>query len=371
MKSLRFLSAIVRLLLFTAVVCTASGLPPVPVALALTLISLVPLPKGVALTAINVTSINTTLGAYLREYADVLVTEMLLNQNFEDRVEIWDDCTDEVPLPSLTISDLVKPGNVTAFAPAGNELTFKARNLKVRDAKVDLLLYPAQLHKTWLGMYRKKGKGDDVMDLPFEAFIMQYIIQKVKENVHLLALYKGSYNAAGTTPGATMNGFLTIIANEITATNITPITTGVITSANVSSKLFLVYDGLGEAYKSNETQMLVSPTIFDWYVRQFNPLTNATIVATDTAGLDKTPKLNRVGLHGTNCVVVREPGLAGSQRIITTPKANMVFGTDSISDMAEIRVQEFERSLKLMMDFRIGAEFKEIHSRALAVNEQA
>lgn len=370
MKPVRALFALLTIALLSAVFSTITGVSPGIISVGLIAISLIPTPQGALLTAIKVTDLNTKLGAYLRDYKEVLIAEMLLNQPFENDLEVWDDVTDEVPMPNLSISDLVKPGLDPTFSATADALSFDARTLKVRDAKVDLLLVPTALHKTWLGKFRTK-KGKDVFDMPFEQFVMNYIIEKVQENIHLKALFKGVYNASGTTPTDTMNGFLKIIADEITATKITPIVTGVITSANVADKLLAVYDGLGEAYKQGRTQASVSPQIFDWYARKFSPLHNASIVASDVSGLAEMPLMNALPLHGTNCIIKRQAGLAGSQRIIITPRENMVFGTDSMSDFNNIEVQRFDRTLKLLMDFRIGAQFKEIQANALAVNEQA
>lgn len=125
----------------------------------------------------------------------------------------------------------------------------------------------------------------DPFDMPFEAFIMQQIATKVKENLHLQGVYRGVYNAAGTTPIATMDGFLTLIAAAITATDIAPVVTGAVTADNVIDKAELVYDSLGEGYKNVPTQMIVSPTIFDWYGRKYRSLYNGSPLYT---GIKKT-----------------------------------------------------------------------------------
>lgn len=335
--------------------------------------AIMPKVANAAMSSISITDLNTELGAYLRENKDILIADTLLDVPFEDKFEVWDDVKDEAPMPSLSITNIVKPGlDKTTFSPTANALAFGARILKVRDCKVDLTLVPQVLEKTWLGYKNRKGSGgENQFQMPFEEFIMRHIIAKAKEDIHLNAIYRGAYNAAGTTPGATMDGLLEIISDEITATNLTATVTGAITSANVNEKLLLVYDALGEAYKNKPTQMLVNPTIFDWYVRQYNPIVNSSLVRNDVNGLATTPLLNSFPLFGTNCVLKREAGLGASQRVICTPMENMVYGVDSMSDSGDIMTQVHDRTIRLYIDFKSGVNFKQVNDDCLTVSDQA
>lgn len=310
-------------------------------------------------SSIDISELATKLGAYFREHRDIMVSEALLSDDFRNRFELMDGVGDELPLPNLSIVDIVKPADPVNFTPTSNALKFGARTLKVRGMKVDLLLVPEVLMKTWLG---KLKKVDDITQLPFEAFILDYIAQKVRENIYLKAIYGGVYNAAGTTPGATMNGYLKIIADEITATNITAIVTGATTATNVIDNLEKVYDALGESYKNMSTEIKVNPQIFDWYNRRYRTLYGAN---NNYDGM----KMGRIPLDGTSCEIVREPGLGTSGRLIATPKENMVLGVNG-SDMT-FDFQKFDRTIKILGDFKAGVEFKQIHARALAVNDQA
>ena len=318
------------------------------------------LANGLMYTAIDLTDLATALGAYHREHRDQLVSEILLDEDFTSDLNVMDDVTDELPLPNLGIEDLTKPADPTAFSPTSNALKFGARVLKVRGIKVDLLLIPQVLEKSWLG---KMKKSSDPMDMPFEKFIMNYINSKITEELRLRSIYKGVYDAEGTTPDDTMNGFLKLIADEITATNIAPITTGVISSSNVVTKLELVYDGLGEAYKSKPTIMKVSPTIFDWYNRKYR-----TDFGQNQDYKGMTTSKRRL-LDGTMCELVREPGLTGSQRVICSQVENFVYGVDSGSGY-NLDVQKFDRSLKILIDLKAGVQFAQVQANALAVNEQ-
>jgi hypothetical protein len=378
-KAIKLIAALFFTLLSCAMFFTAIGSPQLAIpafALSVVVFAIVKVPSGniAFASAISVTDLNTALGAYLREYKDVLISQLLLDDNIRDRVEIMDGVKDEIPLPNLSITDIVRPMDYTAFSGVNNSLVVGARTLKVRDWKVDLLLVPKVLEKTWLGV--KSTKGSDPLKLPFEQFLFDYIVKQTKASIRLKAIYGGAYNASGTTSATIFDGFLALVAAEITATNLSAVVTGAITSANVYTKLLLVYDNLAEAYKNEATICPINSQMFDWVVRLFNPISNASIVATDIQTMQSNGKVNAWPLFGTNCTLLREPGLGSSQRIMISKADNFVYGVDSFDDSMAIRVQEYERTLKLMIDGKGGVQFKECRSNAqgnvpLAVNDQA
>lgn len=363
-RSLSLLFAAFTTFFIGAVLASYAGINPAVGALGfLSVALLMPTGKAVIYTSVDITELTTKLGEYFRNDTSIWVRETLLGmQNITDRMEVMDDIKDEQPLPNLAVTDLVRPQKPETFDPPTDAITFGARILKVRGAKVDLQIIPQTLYKSWLG--KLYSKGSNPYDYPFEQMIAEYVQARVQENIRMKALFSGVYNASGTTPGAIMDGIKTLIAAEITATNITPVTTGAVDADSIITDLEAVYDSIGEAYKQGETQALVSPTLFDWYVRKYRATYGAN---NDYQGMAQ----GMVRLDGTNCWVKREPGLAGSQRIIVTTPDNIVYGIDSAADEGNIIVEKEKRAINLLMDFKVGVQFKEIHARALAVNDVA
>jgi len=317
-------------------------------------------------SSVNLTKLTDTLGAYCQENRDILVKETLLDEDFEKRYTLVDEVTDELPLPNLQMGDLVKPADPLNFTPTSNAVNFDARVLKVRGCKVDIQLVPQLMEKTWLG---KMKKPNDVFEMPFEDYILQQINAKTKENIRLNALYKGVYNASGTTPSATMNGFEKLIDIELAANNpnLVPVVTGAITSTNIADKLQLVYDSLGEAYKGVPTVCDLPPQYFDWYVRKFQPVINPTLVVTNGAASMEYPVVTEVPLIGTNAILRREPGKSLNKPFVFTLKDNTFLGVDSSTYAIEI--QKFNRSLKIMIDFKMGVNYAQLFSGAVALNQ--
>jgi hypothetical protein len=315
------------------------------------------------MTAIDTTELASALGDYYRENRDIMITKLLLDPTMSDKFAVYDNVTDELPLPNLGVADIIKPGVVKTFSATASALDFGARILKVRDIKYDLFIVPTDLHKKWLAYNRTNRRSDgshDPWEIPFEQFILDYITQSARNQLYMNAIFNGTYNAGGTTPASTMTGFASLVTSLIADSDITPVSVADPTSSNIITVVEAVYDGLDEAYKSVPTQMFVNPTLFNYYVRKYRTDFGGN---TDYEGM----KMGRVLIDGTNCELVREPALGSSNRLICGPKDNFAYGCDTQAT-AVMDIQKFDRGLKILGDFKAGVQFNLIEG-ALSVNE--
>jgi hypothetical protein len=196
--------------------------------------------------------------------------------------------------------------------------------------------------------------------MPFEQFILDYISQNARNQLYLNAMFKGVYNASGTTPASTMNGWASLVTSLVAAGDITPVDSANISASNVIDVLELVHDGLDEAYKGVMTQMFVEPQVFDWYTRKYRTEYGAN---NDYEGMRR----GRVLLDGTMCEVVREPGLSNTGRVICAPQENFAYGCDT-GFSTTLEIQRFDRGLKILGDFKAGVEFMQLGG-AVSVNK--
>lgn len=318
--------------------------------------------------SLNLSQLNSSLGAYCRQNKQDLYAEVLLSQDFSKRFNVMAGVKDQVPLPRLSLTGISKPLDYVNFTPAVDSLVFAARILQVRSVKVDVRIYPQQFFTSWLGQYATPGAGPKLI---FEAFLSQEIAKKAREENHLIALYNGVYNGAGTTPNDNYNGWLKIIADEIVANEIAVaknnfVATGALNAANIIDKLESMYDKLGDQYKTMPSQMLMSPSNAMMYQRayrtQYGQNQNYTGM---TQVLDPG-----VYLDGTMCQIIPEPGLTGSNRIILSIKENMCYGVDLDSDLSEPRTEINHRAIDVMMDYRVGVQFRQLANGVLVVNDQ-
>jgi hypothetical protein len=363
-KMKKLFSIVMPLLLLAGFAASAGIAPAVSIPAILAISVFTETTTGVHVAgAIDYTDLATSLGAYYRANDDGIMSQLMLGMDIQDRISVLDGVKDEQPLVHSVTGNLVKPGgDPTSFSATSNAFDLQPRVLKVRPWKIDLTFYPQLMERQWFGYL--KANGSDPTELPFAQFFFNEITKKANENIRLSALFAGSYNGAGTAPADIFDGYLEIIADEITATTITPVATGVVSSGTVIGDIEDTYDNLHEAAKAVPGQILVSPTLFDWYVRAYRTAYGSN---NDYAGMAK----GEVALDGTMYVIKREPGLAGSQRIIATTVENLVYGVDTSGEENAIRVEQNRRAIDVMVDAKAGVQFRDISTRALSVNDQA
>lgn len=317
--------------------------------------------------AIDLTELSAALGDYFRENRREIFQDMFYDPMLGERFDLMDEVTDEVPLNWVDVDLEVLPGHDKRdFSPQNDVIQFGTEILKTRECKVDLEIIPSELHRTWLGDYKKPGSN--LWDLPFEEYIFTSISKSAMEKMYLNAIHRGTYNAAGTTTAATMNGFLKLIADAITATKLTPVTTGVISSSNIITSVEAMCDAIGNEYENlTDWELKVSKSLFDMYWKKRRELYPSLI----EPYRGNTGLVESLPIEGYNVRLVKDIGLGSSQRMILTPKRNMVVGFDAASDVNKFEVQKNRRVMEVMLDFKYGAQFRRIKDGLLIVNNQA
>lgn len=368
MKTFRLLLAAFFAFAIGAFGAAAVGVAPAVGAIGSVAVALVtPAMQGALFTALDVTALNAALGAYYRDNQEIFWDEVFYNSMMAERFRPIDGVTDEKPVLYSEVDFEVLPGHdKTSTSYQADAVKFGAQLLKTHEAKVDLLFYPAELHRTWLGKY--KQKGSDPFDMPFEAYIMNAISEKIQEKLYLNAAYAGVYNAAGTTTAAVTNGFLKKIADLVTATTITPVTTGAVTAANVITSVEAVCDAIEAKFSTiPKWELKVNNTIFNWYWKKRRELYPNLIQPYG----GNIALINELPIEGYNVTLKREVGMGASQRMIATPHDNMAWLFDSENDINNFEVQRFDRSLKVLIDLKVGFGFIRALDGFLVVNDQA
>jgi hypothetical protein len=262
---------------------------------------------------------------------------------------------DEIPLSEMVIGDILQPGNKDTFAPIDNAIKFKARIGKVRPCKVDLQFKPTQIANFWKSYLGKIARStpESPYDVPFEAFLLDQIIKKAQENLRMKAVFKGVYNAAGTTPADTMTGLLALVAAAITDLSLpaAQISTGAaITASNAVDEVRKVIDKVYQvpAYTNMPMIMLIAPEN-KWYYEQDYQAT--------FGALPYNTSFDKPAIEGTNIRFQAEPGMSGSDRLIVTPEENLFWLVDDEQRQNTLEVEKALRNLNLMMDFNAAPDF--------------
>ncbi len=270
----------------------------------------------------------------------------------------------------LTMTRLkVATGKAVAYAPAFSAASGAAslhpRTLDVVGIKRDLSFVPQEFESTYLGRFRQVGQNAGE-DMPFEAFILQGILDGHAEELEL-AFWQG-VKAGSITPGTTpmaqcLDGFLEIIKDEITATNLTPVPTpgGAITTTNIIELVESMWDSLGSGYKEGPVNIFMSWANFQKYQQAYREAYG------NNSNWDPRQALMFLDFS-SQAMLVPMPGMGASNRIVMTPGQNLHVGFDGFDDQM-FQFEKNKRAMDFWMDFKVGVQIAQVDEGGLVVND--
>jgi hypothetical protein len=269
---------------------------------------------------------------------------------------------DEVVLTELRVTDVIQPWQPDWLPKVAGELL--PRVLKLRKSEISLEETPEKYRSTYIGL-QMQNKVDSTKH-PYERFFLEKILMVAKQNV-FYAIMNGVYNAAGTTANDIVDGLLKIIADEITADNISAVptvgnklpyanllTTGVITAVNGLDVLKAFYRALPAPFRSIEGSLFVSHTIADFYYDAYIVEHNGVAPQVDAD--------NNMILEGSGglCKIVRMANMGTSQRIFFTIPENIVIGADDQDALSQryltVRQGNNPKKLQFFAEFAFGVQ---------------
>lgn len=308
------------------------------------------------MSALNLTALNTNLGAYCREHRDELFTYMSLSLEAalsQIGVRVLDNVIDKEVLLNLDVEDLVQPGGNIDFDPTADAFKFDNRELSVDRFKVDVRINPFEWQQTYLAHMRRRFANKQMDEIPFEQFILQKMIEKISENLYRIAWYgdKTSNNLLLKTA----NGWLVALKAAVDNTQIPAVTLGSITASNVVTKLETMLDEMSAAYLTKPSTMIVSRKVYNYYTRVAESAVGRSMNFNDLTG---QPDLY---LRGSSTRLIMDPILtannSGVEPVILTIDNNLAMGTNFIDEHSNIEIEKDHRAFDLMVDGRIGFDF--------------
>lgn len=303
------------------------------------------------MASVNISALNSALGSYARQNK-VDIFSKILNESTSQYFTPITGAIDELPLAKLVTGSILKPySSGGGFTATDNALTFGARILNARRISADVEIVPLDLYNSWLGQLAGAPPSSP-FDIPFEQFIMDAISRQAIADLET-AVWTGTYNASGTTAAATMQGVEQLVKAAITSTEIpgSNVTSyAAITSSNALDQMKLIKSVIAPAYRNKPMYAFVSVDIYDKYMDDYQATVGPIVY---------NKEYNQMFIEGTQTQIVAIPALTGINRIIVTPKDNLVFGYDIEGGASNIVTQEFNRTIKVMMDFRAGVQFRD------------
>ena len=222
-----------------------------------------------------------------------------------------------------------------------NAISFDDRTLTANQSKWDFDVDVENLRNKYLAKWKPGAQS-------FADYCISEVSKAYLSAINNKTAYLGVYNASGTGAVDLATGWGTYIANEITATNLTPVTTTAITTmALAGSEVAKVVAQVPVWMREMGYRILCSYTTFDLYAAWY----------ADTFKYTFTPDaLGRYRINNQNAFIQPVSWMGTSQRLIATIDDNLAMGTDgdSIGVFPSIRRNIIEVRLVMPIGFQIA-----------------
>lgn len=269
----------------------------------------------------------------------------------------------QLVLTEMVVGDLVRRWKKT-FEPTEGAFAFKPRTLTVVPAKIDLELYPQEFASTYLGHAQRPGFN--ALDNPFEGYMLGKTLDKMKNEQDVAAWLGDAAAVAADDDNMSelFDGYLKIIADGLTAGDISVVATGALTLADMVEQTEMVYNALPSEMRMKMVYIYMSVDNWSLYQQSYRENYSKNYMQKTVGGLEL------IRLDGGNAWIVPVPGMGTSDRIIATTADNMHYGFDLESDQA-LNFKDDIRCIKMWSDFKFGVQIGLLHDWAIKVNNQA
>ncbi|MCM1490718.1 MAG: hypothetical protein NC095_07825 [Muribaculum sp.] len=245
-------------------------------------------------------------------------------------------------------------------------LNLDIRALRTYFGAVNAKFEPNSAIQTLLGHKASQASGDALASTPTAHEVLACIAKSVSHNLNM-ALWNAKRDANGKTTQTLFDGFDTISEQEIADGNISVEKGNLIeidkeiTEVNAVDVAKSILKAMDDSLRGEHCYMYCTMDFYDKYCEAYQ-LTHG--------GITYNTQYTQTFVEGSNGMLEIVPlsSKKGSKLIHVSPKANMLFGCDQMSDTETVRVKEYEPDiLTLMMRVFAGCQFESIDKRRLLV----
>lgn len=302
--------------------------------------------------------------AYVEEHSSSLYSRLFLGFLTSQHVVAHEGVKGRKTLNELALADLFRRYAVD-FSAVSNAMSITPKTIETTQAKIDLTLAPVEFEGNYLGFLRQTGQNP--RDFPFQAYILDKVMKKATEEVEI-SYWKGEAAgapAASDTLVQLYDGILHRIADAITATDLTPYSSGVLTDANILGHVEAMFDLVGDHWKSGTIKLFLSHSNYSKLLRNYRNDIGKYTSQQMTNNVFRLPEFG-------NLEVVPTMGMQNSNRLVMTVAGNLQYAYDGPGDMSMMNFEWNKRKLDMWMDIRIGAQalYLDDASAAIIVNDQ-
>lgn len=352
----------------------------------------------------------SAISRYAHQFQRKLITTLMTGLDIASDIMVMPNVKSSMKLPKLTVGKGWRPFSSSTEFKTNNEV-YSDRELKVDVGKREILIDPEEYRHTYLSLMLSAGSGANKMEIPFAQYLWDEVIKKVQNEINQETAYFGFdktsaaqwlvgtaytagnkvfqtvngvveyFEAQGATTGddpatddgtnwlnvtarAVVPGIESVILAAITASEISPVVLGSVTTAAEALTAFrAIFRSMPVPYKNYGVIVHASYTdtefLLDGIEDKLSKYTTPDVSTMMAAGLIPIP--------GTDGKGWAKPAswLGSSRRLIAEPMndmlkkgENLVMGTDLLSDFNEITTNKnlwtLEAGIKGVLGFQIS-----------------
>lgn len=308
--------------------------------------------------SVKISDLAAALQDYIAINPEVMALKMQDSIDALGFVKTYDGVENKLALLELFTADPNQPGvRAAGFTPKADISVFKNREMEVQPVEAPILYTEGQLdalHRSHLSAL-KRGQ----YDIPFEELMIGKMSQAIVHYMMKDAFFKGVLNAVGTASADLFNGWLTTIAADIISTAIPAANVAVVnvtigatvTAANALDHVKAVVDVLiadKPEYASEDLVCLMAPENKFFYERNYQATHNT---------LPYNQEFKKVQPDGVNAEIKGVQGMAGSDRILITPRKNLAFATNAMSEIGNFEFWKKDLDLAGICRFKADVNY--------------
>ncbi|MBS9773817.1 MAG: hypothetical protein KGV59_01490 [Tenacibaculum sp.] len=236
------------------------------------------------------------------------------------------------------------------FTPKG-DLSFEPKEIKLRNIKLDLSLFPDEVKGSWLGFLQNLNEQERAKWPLVRFLIEKEVLPQLKQDLELQAYFKGKYEAPteGTAGSSSqvLDGVKTLLEAGIADSTMNSVAlSGAITQSNALDIIEEFVDNIDPLLNGTKMRVYMPEKVLRWYHRDKR----------NTHGQDVNYNPAKPVVDFTNVELVGLPSMAGENYIWATPVDNFLY-LRRTNGMKKPKVEESKREVFLMADWWEGLGF--------------
>ena len=291
----------------------------------------------------------TGLGAYVDEQSDEILVKQVTAGKTLEKITIQEGIKGSAEIKLMDDSVVYQAGDCTMTA--SGDTVFTDRAIAVETLGFMKKFCQKDLDGFWTQLNLKAGAMAEDEELPFEAMIVEYLLNLHSNELDKL-IWKGN-KSTGSGNLAFMNGFRQFLTTGNGCVDLNTSATASITNSNAYDVFYEVFTESVEAVaESDDFRCFTGRENFNKLIKNLVDLNFFHYSPEQIA------KMDEVVVPGTDMTVCKVVGLNGLDNIYTGRGSHFIFGTDLTGDLDQFSLwySKDDDVIYLRSKFRAGVQ---------------